>query len=195
MGRNNRAIAFGCSLLLAVGVTGLSGCGNQPSVELEQTRSVFWMDQGKGDRVPGLEEARLWYAATRDGQQAIVIWTDTGPAKGYGERLGGSGTDRFVSAHAEVGDGRRVEWRWEARSDGGLMLTINGSTYDPGKGSLLLVSTRGGAGTVLQLDRDLGQLKPHFDSSFPEEKRVAALKEFAMGDQAITAFFSAGDKK
>lgn len=196
MSRYSRAFAIGCRWLLVFGTFWLSGCGSRPSIELEQLRSVTWTDQGKDNRVPGLDEAQVWYAGTKDGKQPVVIWADIGSTgKNYGEQSGGSGTTRFVSAHVDARDGRRVEWRWEARGDGGLVLTINGSAHDLSKGSLLLVSTRGGSGTVLQLDRDLSQLKPQFDSGFPEDMRVAALMEFAKGDQAIAGFFSAGVKK
>ncbi len=175
--------AVSCPLVL-VGAVWLSGC-SRPAVPLKLTgRAVTWTEGPEDARKPGLTEATVWYAVTEDGQRDIVVWVDLGRdgAQKYGETSG--------SAHLE-GVGRRIKWEAVAVRDGKLSVTINGTTYDAANGRLFLVSTMGyqDKPSVVQLDRDVTQLKRRFEAARSLDVERDALKEFAKNDPEVTRFF------
>ena len=178
-----RLFAVGGLLVLVVGAVWLSGC-SRPAVPLKLTgRAVSWADGPEDTRKPGLTEATVWYAVTEDGQRDDVVWGD----------LGRDGTQKYGEYNGVVdleGAGRRIKWEGAVR-DGKLSVTINGTTYDAADGRLFLVSTMGyqDKPPVVQLDRDVTQLKRRFEAARDIVVERDALKEFARNDPEVSRFF------
>src|SRR5262245_18620806 len=90
---------------------------------------------------------------------ALVIWWDSdGPSESGSESgpLGSSAWGTFTPAK-----GNKITWEWKGAREKGGDFKINGKPYDLSKGTLLLVSTRGGELRVTQLDVDLSKVEPN----------------------------------
>jgi hypothetical protein len=73
-------------------------------------------------------------------------------------------------------DARRLSWHWETVDGKGGTVTIDDKKYDPRDGALFLISTRGGATQVRQLQRDLSAVKPDrasFERLAKEDAEIA----------------------
>jgi hypothetical protein len=90
---------------------------------------------------------------------ALVIWWDSdGPGESASESgpLGSNAWGAFTPAK-----GMKITWEWKGAREKGGDFKINGKPYDLAKGTLLLVSTKGGQVRVTQLDVDLSKVEPN----------------------------------
>jgi hypothetical protein len=90
---------------------------------------------------------------------ALVIWWDSaGASESESESglLGYNAWGAFTPAK-----GKKITWEWKGAREKGGDFTLNGKPYDLAKGTLLLVSTKGGDIRVTQLDVDLSKIKPN----------------------------------
>ena len=88
---------------------------------------------------------------------ALVIWWDSaGPSESGSESglFGSNAWGTFTPAK-----GKKITWNWNGAREKGGDFKINGKPYDLAKGTLLLVSTKGGEVRVTQLDVDLSKVE------------------------------------
>jgi len=91
------------------------------------------------------------------GGLALVIWWDSvGPSESGSESglFGSNAWGTFTPAK-----GKKITWNWNGAREKGGDFKINGKPYDLAKGTLLLVSTKGGEVRVTQLDVDLSKVE------------------------------------
>src|SRR5262245_47185349 len=89
---------------------------------------------------------------------ALVIWWDAvGPSES-GSESGLLGSNAWGSVTTL--NGKKITWAWKGAREKGGDFKLNGKPYDLAKGTLLLVSTKGGEVRVTQLDVDLSKVEP-----------------------------------
>ena len=84
---------------------------------------------------------------------ALVIWWDSGGPSESGSESGPLGSNAWGTF--TPAKGKKITWEWKGAREKGGDFKINGKPYDLAKGTLLLVSTKGGEVRVTQLDVDL----------------------------------------
>ena len=90
---------------------------------------------------------------------ALVIWWDSdGPSESESESglFGSNARGSLTPAK-----GKKITWEWKGAREKGGDFKLNGKPYDLAKGTLLLVSTKGGEVRVTQLDVDLSKVQPN----------------------------------
>src|SRR5262245_27765605 len=183
MSRLGKLCTAACLWGTLASVVWLAGCrSNTTQTEFKAGTHVVVKWGPEDHRVVGGTSAH--YGLWGEGM-AYVVWTDR--TAGWG---GGGGAGRAADkAHAVFrgfqtpSDGPRVEFRYEMNETAAGRegkITINGATYDLGKGSLFLVVTKGPEPEVVQLNCDTLKLKPGKE----------ALEELAKNDPEVTAFFT-----
>jgi hypothetical protein len=90
---------------------------------------------------------------------ALVIWWDSDGASESASESGPFGSNAWGAF--TPAKGKKITWEWKGAREKGGDFTLNGKPYDLAKGTLLLVSTKGGDIRVTQLDVDLSQIKPN----------------------------------
>src|SRR5262245_53838609 len=89
---------------------------------------------------------------------ALVIWWDSGGPSESGSESGPLGSNAWGTF--PPAKGKKITWEWKGAREIGGDFKINGKPYDLAKGTLLLVSTKGGELRVTQLDLDLSKVEP-----------------------------------
>ena len=86
----------------------------------------------------------------------MIWWDSAGPSESGSESglFGSNAWGTFTPAK-----GKKITWKWNGAREKGGDLKINGKPYDLAKGTLLLVSTKGGEVRVTQLDVDLSKVE------------------------------------
>ena len=90
---------------------------------------------------------------------ALVIWWDSGGPSESGSESGLFGSNAWGTF--TPAKGKKITWEWKGAREKGGDFKINGKPYDLAKGTLLLVSTKGGEVRVTQLDVDLSKVEPN----------------------------------
>lgn len=171
-------ITTSCGVLALLGALCLAGCGGGatpqgPTAEVTPrqwgggTGHASWSSLREINPEAEHQDVTACYGILGDSQGdshlAFVILLDFEGSCNAGTTATAAGTRRY-SGHLREGDGRNVEWQCETAVGKAGQLSINGSAYDLGKGPLFLVSTRSGRVQVRHVPRDLGHVKPNFDS-------------------------------
>ena len=90
---------------------------------------------------------------------ALVIWWDSGGPSESGSESGPFGSNAWGTF--TPAKGKKIAWEWKGAREKGGDFKINGKPYDLAKGTLLLVSTKGGEVRTTQLDVDLSKVEPN----------------------------------
>ena len=90
---------------------------------------------------------------------ALVIWWESGGPGESGSESGPFGSNAWGTFAPTKG--KKITWEWKGAREKGGDFKINGKPYDLAKGTLLLVSTKGGEVRVTQLDVDLSKVEPN----------------------------------
>ncbi len=118
-----------------------------------------------------------------EGPAAVMICSDIqAGASSEGERLSGPPPVRKEIGFISSPDGRRFDWQLETSDGRSVNCQLDGKEYDLTKGTLFLVTTKGGKATVEQLSRDLSAVQPEVESC----------KGFARMDTAVSKFLGTG---
>ena len=143
------------------------------------------MQAGAGGGGFGVGKSSVQYVTIGANQRVgLVICTD---AMGTSSSGAESGLFSGSVAKGSIGtaNGKRIEWEWNSPRDKGGDFQLDGAPYDLSKGSVFLVSTKGGQVRVEQLDADL--------SSFPTQRRgnmQTAFKDWAKGEPKVGQFLA-----
>jgi hypothetical protein len=130
--------------------------------------------------------------AIGDGTVSFLRWPD-GPAvmiccdvqagtSSQGDRISGPPWVRKVEGSVASKDGRQVNWEVETTDGRSVKCRVDGKEYDPAKGTLFLVRTKGGKTEVEQLSRDLSAVQPVAESC----------QKFAENDPAVSKLLGKG---
>jgi len=158
-------IATGCGVIALLGVLCLPGCGGPSPPQGSGTGWVTWERFQEINPKAGIDKAQanlgIWKSES-DGL-AFLILTDfvaSSPGRSGGK---GKGSEKY-EGQQKAPDGQKVEWQCETTDGKTGKMIINGSSYELSKGSLFLVSTRGGKVEVRQVQRNLLKVKPDQES-------------------------------
>jgi hypothetical protein len=139
-------VEFASCLILMAGCSGAPVPGPKSisiqgaSAIVGETKFAFWQRHAKQE---GFED-----------DQKIMICVDFN----YDET--GSGSDEQQHMQASHPDGRKIEWQIDFPEGEKVTLSIDGKGYDLSKGSLFLVTTKGGKTLVRQLNTTLPEGGP-----------------------------------
>jgi hypothetical protein len=115
---------------------------------------------------------------------ALVIWWDSGGPSESGSESGPFGSNAWGSF--SPAKGKKITWEWKGAREKGGDFKINGKPYDLGKGTLLLVSTKGGEVRVTQLDVDVSKVEPNekgFQGLAKKHPKIAEFIREASGEK------------
>src|SRR5262249_46814913 len=127
----------------------------------------------------GIEKAQASFGIWKEGGLAFLILTDfVGSSRDRGSGKG-VGPEKY-EGQQKARDGRKVEYQCETADGKTGTMTINGSSYELAKGSMFLVSTRGGKVEVRQVKRDL--LKVALDQE--------SVEKLLRGNADVASFFA-----
>ena len=190
----NSSPSLRCARFLFVAFTfALAGCGSRTTptpaatpFNLAQYNAEYfaWPEAEKKGEVPGIDEGTC-FSARKSDAIAFVIWADVRMGSGS---WGGAAKGAFARGEKQ-GEQEFVRWEWKPEGGTTGTLMLNEEPYVLEKGTLFLVSTRGGQPRVKQLDKDLSVLK---DKQF--EQFVESLKALAKSDKEISEFFVGAGK-
>jgi hypothetical protein len=168
--------------IIAVGCDSRPG-PSAPKIDFHKVLDWPWaVDRPTG--TAGIDYGALWCAMDRSDTPLVVIWFDGRPA---GQQIGRGkwtpqGSENKQPVRFDSGAVVTFEYRTEAGKSGMLDFRIDGKEYDLDAGRLFLVSVRGDATHLVQLQRDIGPEAMPFTTD-----SVAAIVK---NDREIREFFS-----
>jgi hypothetical protein len=157
----------------------LFGCGGPSPPRGSGSGWVTWDRFKEINPKAGIDKAQANYGTWQDDVLVFLILTDfvsSTPGRSSGK---GTGAERY-EGQQKAPDGQKVEWQCETTDGKTGKMVINSSSYELAKGTLFLISTRGGNVEVGQFQRDLLKVKPDQES----------LEKLLKGDADIGSFFS-----
>lgn len=173
-----------CMMPLVLFVLLLSGCG-PGNVTGVSTGGLSWTVAAE-DPIPGIHKGAAEVMTLKFGSATgvtIVVWC--AGANGTSSHSSAGSDGAFSVGHFRLPDEAQVGFRCETNDGTMAKVMIAGHTYDTRKGSLFLISRLPKEIQVKQLDVDI--------SNFP--KKAAAIKEFAMDNPDVSAFFTDAKKQ
>jgi hypothetical protein len=113
---------------------------------------------------------------------AIMIWHDAiAASNSHGSSSTGSSV-YTLKGHAESKNGTRVEWDLETSDGKTAQFIIDNTNYDLSEGALFIISTKTGTITIMQLNRDLSDVQPEYDSCVAFGENDLDVADFLMGN-------------
>jgi hypothetical protein len=172
-------IATLCGAIALLGALCLPGFGGDPQPQGSGAGNIAWERFKDVCPKAGIEKAQASFGIWKEGGLAFLIVTDfVGSSRDRGSGKG-VGPEKY-EGQQKARDGRKVEYQCETADGKTGTMTINGSSYQLAKGSMFLVSTRGGKVEVRQVKRDLLKVKPDQE----------AVEKLLKDDADVASFFA-----
>ena len=156
-------IARVCGAIILLGSISFHVFANEPQPRGTGAGNIAWERFNDVCPKAGIEKAQASFGIWKAGGLAFLIVTDfVGSSRDRGSG-NGVGPEKY-EGQQKARDGRKVEYQCETADGKTGTMTINGSSYELGKGTMFLVSTRGGKVEVRQVKRDLRKVEPDQES-------------------------------